>query len=98
MKKQVVIKADTPQVNIRDISEFNIYAFKGNGNIIYKAHRLDTFDFAFVSCETSLSWANGSHKSLEELIKHTMQYGDTTVYEFENQEEFFKWALEEIEE
>jgi len=74
------------EVLVKDIDLQNkIYAF-AYGKNIYKYFKLDLVNNLWINISTSRKYSNIDIQTIE----------DHTIYEFENQQEFFKWALESI--
>lgn len=92
--KKVVLKNLAPVVSVQNTSEHKIYAFKGAGDYIYKLHHSGS-KWGFIDMGSSICFANGSFASMENALTYTMS-DRVNIYEFDNQKEFFKWALKEL--
>jgi hypothetical protein len=76
------------EVLVKDIDLQNkIYAF-AYGKNIYKYFKLDLVNNLWINISTSRKYSNIDIQTIE----------NHTIYEFENQQEFFKWALEKLNE
>ena len=83
------------EVSVEDSDVNKIYALKGVAGSLYKAHSLSFRDesFAFISIDCSRYWANGVHLGLRKLLKSNI---GQKIYQFDTQEEFLRWSLEQV--
>lgn len=70
-------------------NENKIYAYKGM-NDIYKLHRINS-QYAFISNNNSISYANGLYNTPEECLKSVSSFR-----EFKNAISFLNWCIENI--
>lgn len=95
MKKLIKEPVEVNVVHIDEINHYKIYAFADGGDV-FKLHEIDN-TYAFIDMDTTCCLANGYFKTAREALNDTLKAG-YTIYEFEDSEEFFKWALAHLHE
>lgn len=78
MKKVILEQADT--INFNNVEPENkAYYFHSFGSV-YKLHRLEPDNYAFVGLDESICYANGVFDSAQKAIESTLQC-DNEIYE-----------------
>ena len=94
--RQVIKKQYIKVVNVEDIDDSKIYAYKDATHRVFKLHQVGIGDregWAFIACDDSLSvaqWIN--HTTSQKAVSFALDMLEK-VYEFDTQDGFLRWAL-----
>jgi len=91
--KEVIANTANKQVEVRSCEKNRIYAWVSQ-NDIYKLHKVDDNNYAFIDMSNSECWAN-RNGGFYEMLNRAIGEGDT-VYEFYTTQEFAEWMLKEF--